>query len=316
MAHAKVAIVGVGRVGSTIAHTLLMGGIVSDIVLIDQNKDRADGHMLDFMHAAQFTSNLDIRSGDDYSLLHDAQIVIVAAGKAQSLGQSRDDLLQDNCAVFADIIPKIIKHNPSCVLLVVTNPLDVMTYVAWKLSGFPANRVLGTGTMLDSARLRYYLGKRLGISSHKIEAHMLGHHGPFAFPWWSQALVDKQFLKKNPKIDINVRAELTDQVHNSAGTIIAKKGGTQYGISLVVAEIVHAILQDKPESFTVSMVHDSYQGFNGIAFSVPAIVRSSGVEKVLNIHLDDQEQEHLRRAAIHIRSEIACAIEMLSSMCR
>jgi L-lactate dehydrogenase len=185
---ARVAIIGAGFVGSTTAYALMMTGAASEIALIDAKKERAEGEALDLMHCMQFTTSVRIEAGDDFSLVKNAAVVVIAAGVPQKPGQSRSELLETNTLIFKDIVPKIMRYNSECIILVVTNPLDVLTYVTLKISGFPSCRVLGSGTVLDTARLRYLMGQHFKVSPKDITAYILGEHGESEFAWWSSGL--------------------------------------------------------------------------------------------------------------------------------
>ncbi len=308
---AKVAIVGAGNVGSAAAYAMMMDGVVCEIALIDKNKDRAEGEALDLRHGVQFSSVSKIVFGDSYELVRDAQVVVVTAGVAQKPGESREGLVQTNTQIFSQIIPEIAKHNKSCVLLVVTNPLDVMTYVAWKLSGFPKERVIGTGTVLDTARLRYLIAKEIHVSPKDICAHVLGEHGDSSFPWWSRASIAGVSLDSYAKLSAEFKEQLKEEVRTAAYQVIKKKGATFYAIGLVIAKLVRAMLLNQPRIYSVSTILDDYLGINGVALSVPAVVRASGVTATLQVALDVKEAELFKTSANAVKQGIAAAQAVL-----
>jgi L-lactate dehydrogenase len=301
---AKVAIVGTGFVGSTIAYALMMGGSASEIALIDAKKDKADGEALDLMHCMQFTSSVHITSGDDFALVKDAAVVIITAGIAQKAGQARTELLRTNIEVFKNIIPKIVTQNKDCILLVVSNPLDVLTYATWKLSNFPSCKVFGTGTVLDSARLRYLMGEHFKVSPKDITAHVLGEHGDSEFVCWSNANIAGVPVNVLPGYDIKAMDTIFQKAKNAAYEIISKKGATYYAIGLVTAKIVRAILLDQSRVFSVSTFIDEAFGVKDICLSLPTVVRKSGTCERLPIQLSNQEIELFIKSAQKVKNDI------------
>lgn len=309
---AKVAIVGTGCVGSTAAYAMMLDGVVSDIALIDLNKEKAEGEALDLRHGMQFTKSAKIWAGDSYELLEGAKVVVLTAGFAQKPGgETRLDLLTKNVEVFKEIVPKIAEHNKECILLVVSNPLDVLTYTAWKLSGFPSCRVFGTGTVLDTARLRYLLGRHFKISPKDITAYILGEHGDTEFPWWSGANVAGMPLRKFERYSQGVMDQMYANVKNAAYEVINKKGATFYAIGLVIAKIVRAILTDQFRVLTVSSMLENYNGVSDVCLSVPTIVRKNGICDKLDIALDEEEQKLFELSAEKIRKAIEQADKLL-----
>ncbi|MFA5075511.1 MAG: L-lactate dehydrogenase [Candidatus Babeliales bacterium] len=291
----KVAIVGTGFVGSTAAYTIMLDGIANHIVLIDKDKDKAEGHALDLMHGMQFTKSTHIEAGDSLELVHDAQIVVLTAGFAQKPGESRAALLEKNVNIFRDLIPQIVKYNKDCILLVVTNPVDVLTYVAYKLSGFDSCKVFGTGTVLDTARLRYLLGEKLEISPKDITAYILGEHGDSQFVWWSHANIAGVPISKIPICAQNFCEQLHQKVKNAVYEVIEKKGATYYAIALVIAKIVRAILLDQSRVFTVSTVLKNYyenknNEIKNICLSIPTVIRKGGICQQFEIYLNKEEE--------------------------
>jgi len=293
----KVAIIGAGFVGSTTAYSLMLDGIVSEISLIDINSEVAQGHVLDLNHCMQFTKITNIVGGSSFELVKDAQIVVICAGVAQKAGESRSDLLQANAKIISKIVPEVVKYNNKCILLVVTNPLDVMTYLTWKLSGLSSCSVFGTGTVLDTARLRYFLGKQLQISPKDIVAYVLGEHGDSEFIWWSGANIAGIPLNKISSFDSASIPEIYKKTPSSSYYVKAKKGATYFAIAQVICKIIRAILLNQPRVFTVSTIVKNRFGNSPVALSLPTVIRSNGICEMLPFDLDEKEEKSLARCA-------------------
>jgi L-lactate dehydrogenase len=260
----KVAVIGAGFVGSTAAYALMIDGAASNIALIDINKERAEGEAMDLQHGLQFRSESKISYGSDYNLCKDAEIVVITAGDHQGAGETRLDLVKKNAAILKGIVPQIAKCNKDCILLVVSNPLDVLTYLTLKYSKFPWNRVIGSGTILDSARFRYLLGEYFEVSPDSVHAYILGEHGDSAFPVWSTANiagVNLKFFKKYRKAKMD---EIFHNTKNAAYEIISRKGATYYAIGLGIARIVRSILSDKNNVIALSTYLSNYHGVNDV----------------------------------------------------
>lgn len=303
--NSKVAIIGAGFVGSTTAYSLMLDGCVSEIALIDVNKEKALGEALDLNHCMQFTRLTDIIAGDSFEMVSDASIVVICAGCGQATGESRANLLQRNAKVFKEIIPQIVKYNQDCILLVVTNPLDVLTYLTLKISGFPSCRVFGTGTVLDTARLRYLIGSYFKISPKDISAYILGEHGDSEFLWTSKATIGGVAINKFPEYSDSLIKDVYDQTKNAVYQIISRKGATYYSIALVITKIVRSILQDQSRVFPVStLIENEIYGVNDVCLSIPTVVRKGGVCQQLNVDLNKIEQEFLKNSANKIMEGI------------
>ena len=304
----KVAIVGCGFVGSASAFALMESGLFSEMVLIAVSRDKAEGEALDISHGLPFAKPMNIYAGN-YSDISDAAIIVVTAGAGQKPGETRLDLVKKNVGIFKSIIPEIAKHNTDGILLIVANPVDVLTYAAAKLSGFPENRVFGSGTVLDTARLKYLLGQHLGVDSRSVHAFIIGEHGDSEIAAWSSANVSGIPLNSfcemrghfNHQASMNAIAE---SVKNSAYEIINRKGATYYGIAMSVKRICEAIVRDEKSILPVSCIqHDNY-GIDGIALSMPTIVGRSGVEASVPIELSGQEALALRSSADTLKAVI------------
>lgn len=305
---AKVAIVGTGLVGSTAAYTLMMDKVVSEIALVDVNKNRAEGEALDLRHGMQFTRTAKIWAGDSYELVAGAKVVVVCAGFAQKPGgEKRTELLQKNVEVFKAVIPNIVQHNKDCIILVVTNPLDALTYVALKLSKFPPCRVFGAGTVLDSARLRYLLGHHFNISPKDVTAYILGEHGDSEFVWWSGANIAGVPMLSMERCTQAIRQRMYETVKNAAYDVINKKGATYYSIALVIARIVRQILTDQSRVLSVSTLLEDFYGATNVCLSVPTVVRKNGVCEKLEISFNDEEKKMFANSA----EKVAAVIEQV-----
>ena len=304
----KAAIVGCGFVGSASAFALMESGLFSEMVLIDGSRERAEGEALDISHGLPFAKPMQIYAGD-YADIADAAVIIVTAGAGQKPGETRLDLVKKNVGIFKSIIPEIAKVNTEGILLVVANPVDILTYTAAKLSGFPENRVFGSGTVLDTARLKYLLGQHLGVDSRSIHAFIIGEHGDSEIAAWSSANVSGIPLNSfcemrghfNHQSSMNAIAE---DVKNSAYEIINRKGATYYGIAMSVKRICEAIVRDEKSILPVSSIpHDLY-GTSDIALSMPATVGQTGVEGTVPIELSGQEALALHNSADTLKKVI------------
>ena len=297
----KAAIIGCGFVGAASAFCLMQSGLFSELVLLDADRDKAEGEALDVAHGIPFASPMKIYAGD-YDDLTDAAIIIVTAGANQKPGETRLDLVQKNVGIFRSIIPEIAKRDYQGILLIVSNPVDILTYAAIKLSGMPEHRVIGAGTVLDTARFKYQLGEHLSIDPRSIHAFIIGEHGDSEIAAWSSANVSGI-----PIHDIcemrgfyhheDAMREIAETVKNSAYEIIAKKKATYYGIAMSVRRICEAIVRNEKSILPLSvMLHGQY-GLENVVLSMPAIVGSEGVETTVPIELNREEQEKLKQSA-------------------
>lgn len=305
----KAAIVGCGFVGSSSAFTLMESGLFSELVLIDVDKERAQGEALDISHGLPFAKPMRIYAGD-YSDIADASIIIVTAGAGQKPGETRLDLVRKNLNIFKSIIPQITEYNTEGILLIVANPVDILTYAAAKISGFPSNRVFGSGTVLDTARLKYLIGEHLGVDSRSVHACIIGEHGDSEIAAWSSANVAgvplNDFREMRGYYDHDESmARLHERVKNSAYEIIEKKKATYYGIARSVRRICEAIVRDEKSILPVSGVQDGnsgIEGIEGVALSLPAIVGKNGLEYRVQVSLDENEEKALRESAATLKS--------------
>jgi L-lactate dehydrogenase len=297
----KCAIIGCGFVGASAAFSLVESGLFSELVLIDANHNKAEGEAMDLSHAMPFARPMDIYAGG-YDDLKDCGLIIVTAGANQKPNETRMDLVNKNVAIFKSIIPEIKKRECEGVLLIVSNPVDILTYVALKLSGFPANRVIGSGTVLDTARLKYLLGEHLDVDNRSVHAFIIGEHGDSELAVWSSANVSGVELNHFCELcghfnHMESMQRLYEDVRDSAYQIIEKKGATYYGIAMAVRRIAECIVRNEHSILPISSFIEGHYGLNGVCMGVPTIVGSSGVEKVLEIHLSDEEQQQLTSSA-------------------
>lgn len=305
----RVAVVGVGNVGATFAYALLMSGRASEIVLIDANQARAEGEAMDLNHAVPFAPPARIWAGT-YADCAGAAVTVITAGAAQKPGETRLDLVKKNTAIFKSIIPQVAQHNPNGIILVAANPVDVLSYVAWKLSGLPAARVIGSGTILDTARFRYLLSQYYGVDPRSVHAYILGEHGDSEVPAWSLANIAGMRLKdfcclQDVRYDQTRMDEIFAQTRDAAYQIIQRKGATFYAIGAGLMRIVEAILRDQSTVLSVSSLIDRYYGIDDVYFSLPAVVDRGGIEALLRLELDEMEIVGLRRSADVLKSTIA-----------
>ena len=297
----RVGIVGCGLVGSTAAYALALGGTVSEIVLIDLNPGLARAHAEDILHATPFSAPVRVIAGD-YSDLKAAGLVVLSCGVAQRPGETRLQLLERNVAVFKEVVPEVLKYASDPVLLIASNPVDVMTQVVTRISGLPAFRVMGSGTILDTARFRALLGEHLGVAPLSVHAYVLGEHGDSEVLAWSNAkvggvpLLDFAAQADSPVTE-EVRARIDDGVRNAAYRIIEGKGATYHGIGAGIAQIVKAVRDDERRVITLSSLTGDIEGFQGICLSLPRLVGAKGVLGELRPSLSEEEQGLLLKSA-------------------
>ncbi len=304
----KTAIIGCGFVGSATAFCLMQSGMFSEMVLIDADTSRAEGEAMDISHGIPFGSPMKIYAGD-YSDIADAAIVIVTAGANQKPDETRLDLVHKNVEIYKSIMSNISEANINGILLIVSNPVDILTYTAMKLSGLPENRILGSGTVLDSARLRYQLGEHLSVDSRSVHAFIIGEHGDSEIAAWSSANVSGILMNTFCEMRGHYRheeatAEITERVKNSAYEIINKKKATYYGIAMSIKRICEAILRNERSILPVSsMLHGEY-GISDVVLSLPAIVGRDGIENKVPISLSEAEIKSLMNSAETLKSII------------
>ncbi|MCO8192884.1 MULTISPECIES: L-lactate dehydrogenase [unclassified Anaerofustis] len=301
----KIAIIGLGMVGSSIAFSLMQEGIFSEIVLIDKDRKKAKGEAMDLSHGIPFCESINIYEGD-YDDIKDCYVVIITAGANQEKGETRLDLIDKNLKIYKSIIPNITKTSFEGILLVVSNPVDILTYVTLKLSGYDKKRVIGSGTVLDSARFQYMLGRHLNVDSKSIHAFIIGEHGDSELAVWDSS--DIGGMKINNFCELRghfnheqAMNEIFSGVKNSAYEIIERKGATYYGIAMAVKRICTALVKDEHSILPVSSYIDGEYGLNDICISIPSIVCMKGIDKVLEIPLSKREDENLFNSASKLK---------------
>ncbi|XP_027028804.1 L-lactate dehydrogenase B-B chain [Tachysurus fulvidraco] len=299
----KVTVVGVGQVGMACAVSILLQELADELALVDVMEDKLKGEMLDLQHGSLFFKTPKIVSGKDYSVTANSRIVVVTAGVRQQEGESRLNLVQRNINVFKHIIPQIIKYSPNCILIVVSNPVDVLTYVTWKLSGLPKHRVIGSGTNLDSARFRYLMAERMGLHPSSFNGWILGEHGDSSVPVWSGANVAGVNLQKlNPDIGKDSDKESWKETHklvvDSAYEVIRLKGYTNWAIGLSVADLIESLIKNLNRVHPIStMVKGMYGISDQVFLSLPCVLNSTGVSSVINMNLNQDEVSQLKKSA-------------------
>ncbi len=301
MFRGKVVIVGAGAVGATTAFTLMLGGLFQEIVLIDINRDKAEGDALDIAHGVSLVKPVTIKAGD-YSECREADIVIITAGVPQKGVQTRLDLLKDNAALFKKIVKSIMEFAPSDVILMtVSNPVDILTYITYKLSGLPKNQVLGSGTVLDTSRLKYMISRKTGVDARNCHTYIIGEHGDSEVAAWSVTNIGgmtmQEFCKYTGKCDLNDLDKMYNEVKNSAYEIIKKKGATFYAIAVAVARICECIAGDENSILTVSGIFEGEYGIKDVALSVPTMVGGNGVERIFEVPFSKEEMKGLHDSA-------------------
>jgi len=295
----RIVVIGVGAVGSTTAYTLLLRERMDELVLIDANNAKAIGDALDMNHGLPFLGKAKVWAGN-YEDCMEADIIIITAGAAQRPGETRIDLLKRNVAIFESITGEVLKYNSDGILLIASNPVDIMSYFTWKRSGWSAHRVIGSGTLLDSSRLRYLIGSKLGIDSRSIHAHIIGEHGDSELALWSLAnIAGSEILLTEEE-----KREIFTNTRDAAYKIIEAKGATYYAIALALDRICTAILKNEAAVLNVSTLLNDYHGVNDVYLGVPCIVDRTGVRETLTLQIDNKEKLLLHKSAEKLRGLI------------
>jgi L-lactate dehydrogenase len=307
----KIGIVGCGMVGSASAYALVMSGVGREIVLVDLNRARAEAEANDIYHAVPFANPLTVRAGD-YPDLAEARVVVIAGGVAQKPGETRLQLLKRNAGVFHQIVPSILRHAPDAILLVVTNPVDIMTHLAAHFAAdfqIPHTRVIGSGTTLDTARFRALLGRHFGVDPHHVHAYVIGEHGDSEVLVWSQVTMAGMNLDELVRIVAKPlteadRKQIDENVRRAAYHIIAGKGATYYGIGSAVARIVDVLLHDQRAILTICSRINGVDGCDNVTLALPHLVGGDGALATIPLRLSEVEQEGLRRSAGILREAL------------
>lgn len=303
----KLAIVGAGAVGSTLAFAALTRGSARTIALHDVNRSKVEAEVLDLRHGLMFTSQAHVIGSDDVAVCAGADVVVVTAGAKQKPGQTRLDLAEGTIGLMRQILPGLVEVAPHATYVMVTNPVDVVTYAALQISGLPRERLFGSGTVLDSSRLRAVLAERCGVAVANVHAYIAGEHGDSEIALWSSAsiggvpLLDWEPLDGRPPVDAEARAEVHREVVDSAYRIIAGKGATNYAVGLAATRIIEAVLQDEGRIMPVSSLLDGYHGIGDVCLSVPSLVDRRGVTDNVRVPMSDEELAGLGTSAERVR---------------
>ncbi len=309
----KIVIVGAGFVGASTAFAIASSGIASELILVDVNMEKAYGEAMDLNHGLAFLSPCNIDAGD-YPDVKDADIIIIAAGSGRKPGETRLDLAKKNANIIKAIIPNIMQYYNGGVLLVISNPVDVLTYIIQKMTGLPASKVLGSGTVLDSARFRYLMGQHCKVDIRNIHGYVIGEHGDSEVLVWSRVnlageKIDEYCNACEKKCGGIERDKIAKGVREAGAEIIKRKGATYYGVALSVTRICEAILKNQRSILTVGSVVDGPYGIKDTALSLPSIVGINGIEKIFELNLLPEEEEDLRKSAAKIRESIDSVLE-------
>lgn len=305
----KVSIVGVGKVGATTAYSLLMHGGVTDLVLVARDVDKAVGEKDDLEQSLPFLQNAAITVTDNYDEVAGSEVTIVTAGAAQEPGEDRISLLKKNLNLFSDIIPKIKAANPHGLILVVTNPVDILTYHCYQVAEFRPGQVFGTGTLLDTARYRKELSKIFNVNPRSIHAYVLGEHGDSSFPFLSSANIGGELLTSFPEYSAQAVQDAYSNTKNAAYKIIQSKGATYYAIATVVMSVVKNLYADSKTVLPVSIPLNDYHGESGVSLSVPCIVGANGVERLVKTNFTEMEMNAFHHSAQVLKEAYARAIQ-------
>lgn len=302
--HQKVILVGDGAVGSSYAFALVTQNIAQEVGIVDIATKKTEGDALDLTDALAWTSPKKIYAAT-YADAHDADLVVITAGAPQKPGETRLDLVHKNLKINRDVVTQIVASGFNGIFLVAANPVDILTYSTWKFSGFPKERVLGSGTSLDSARFRQKIAEMVNVDARNVHAYILGEHGDSEFPVWSHANVGGlqiyEWIKNNPDVDEEAMVNLFFSVRDAAYTIIEKKGATFYGIAVALARITRAILNDENAIFPLSVYLDGQYGQKDLYIGAPAVVNAQGVQQVIEIPLTDSEQDRMNASATQLK---------------
>lgn len=309
MFRGKIVIVGSGFVGSTTAYTIMCGGLFSNIVIIDIDRDKAEGDAMDMSHGVSFVRPVTVKSGG-YEECSDADIVIITAGANQKVGETRLDLLKKNTSILKNIVTEIMKYAPDdVILLTVSNPVDILTYVTWKLSGLPKNQVIGSGTVLDTSRLKYMLSTHTHVDARNCHTFIIGEHGDSEVAAWSISNISgiplDDYEHQTGLCSKAAREEMHARVKDAAYEIIEKKGATYYAIALAVARIAECIAGEENSILTVSSILEGEYGINGTALSVPAKLSGSGIQHIPYVPFSDAEMKGLINSAETMKEYIS-----------
>lgn len=297
----KISIIGAGFVGATAAYSLMISGIPTEMCIYDINMDKALGEVMDLVHGTSFVKPINIYAGG-IEETKNSDIIVITAGAGQKEGETRLDLIDKNYKIFKGFIPELVKYSPDSILLVVSNPADILSYITYKLSGFPKERVIGSGTVLDTSRLRYILGKYMQVNNNNIHSYVIGEHGDSSVVTWSGSTIGCEsiddFAKHmNLEWDDKIKSVIEDDVKNAAYEIINRKKATYFAIGLSVTRIVQAIFRDENTILTVSSLFEGQYGIDDMYLAIPTILGAGGRDKILDIPLSEKEIAKLKKSA-------------------
>src|SRR5262245_40791995 len=303
----KIAVVGAGSVGATIAYACMIRGVAKQIALYDVNRQKVEAEVLDLNHGMQFVPMATIEGSDDVAVCKDANVIVITAGAKQKPGQTRMELAATNVEICRRLVPGLLNVAPNAIVLLVTNPVDVITYITHKMSGLPPQRVFGSGTVLDSSRFRFLIAQRLNVAVQNVHAYIAGEHGDSEIPLWSSATVASIPLHEwavahHRKLTVRDRTEIFQNVKMAAYQIIQGKGATNYAIGLATAKILEAVMHDENRILPVSSLLNNYRDISNVCLSVPCIVNRGGVETTLPVPMNANEEAGLRNSADTIRT--------------
>jgi L-lactate dehydrogenase len=304
--NAKISVIGAGFVGSTTAYALTLQNAAAEIVLVDINEAKSKAEALDIAHATSALGDIEVRPGN-YKETKDSDIVIITAGIGPKPGETRLDIVNKNLKVFKSMMPEIVKYSPNAILLVVSNPVDILTYMTYKLSGFPKNRVLGSGTVLDTLRLKYTIEKKYDIDSKDIDTLIIGEHGDSQVALWSQTNIhginiNSYFKAVDREFHKDVRKEIAEAVKEAGYDIIQGKGYTNFGVAIAVTRIAKAILNDENALLPVSSLYTGEYGIEDIYLGAPCMVGRMGVRRIFQIPIDEDELTQLKASADNLKT--------------
>ncbi|WP_449539172.1 L-lactate dehydrogenase [Ferdinandcohnia sp. Marseille-Q9671] len=305
----RVALIGTGFVGSSYAFALMNQGIVNELILIDMNEDKAKGDVLDLNHGKAFTGNPTLIKFGKYEDCRKVDLVVICAGANQKPGETRLDLVEKNLRIFKEIVDNVMASGFDGIILVATNPVDILTYATWKFSGLPKERVIGSGTILDTARFRYLLGDYFDVAPKNIHAYIIGEHGDSELPVYSSAYIGAlpimKVIERNEKYKKEDLDDIFIRVRDAAYEIIKSKGATYYGIAMGLARITKAIFSNENAVLTVSAHMDGHYGQNNVYIGVPAVINRNGIREIMELELNEEEQQKFENSANVLKKILA-----------
>lgn len=293
----KVSVVGCGKVGITAAYTMYLKNSINEIVLYDRNREKVAAERLDFLHSLSFLGNTKVNIAENIEDLKGSDVIVYATGAAQVKGETRLDLVKRNTEILESVLPEILKYSPESTILIVSNPVDILTHKANEITKLKKGRIFGSGTTLDTARFRYYLSEALDVNPINIHGYILGEHGDSSFPTVSTANIGGEPITEMKGASYGMVMEAYKKARNAAYEIIAGKGATYYSIAVVIDQLVAAVLTDSKRIFPVSVPMDGEYGIKGISMSVPCVLGKNGVEKIIELNLSDEEKKMMKESA-------------------